>query len=184
MKRRHFINGIAALFGMGTAIPWTAKASVVTDQNELFRRFFKTATGYQPSANQLHWFEMFNQAEKGQLYCDSFQGPRQSGMTTFMLVLALFQSKVHCKNVFITPSNYGSGYLCNVALGKMRLRLGKSIHDGIIQVGGEGRGTRFDFQFIMNDAPGLAKTADKYSDRVYKFRTTERTFHFKYKHTT
>ncbi len=185
MKRRHFINGLTTLIAFASGLlPRTVKANTVEDPVALFIRFFKTATKFAPSANQVHWFKTFLQAEKGEVYCDWFQGPRQCGMTTFMLVLALYQSKVHCKDVYITPSDFGAGYMCNVRLGEMRWRLGKSIHDGKIEIGSVSAGKRFHFQFIMNDVAGLAKRCDKYSDSIYKFRTTEWTLNYKYVHTT
>lgn len=185
MKRRHFINGIAALAGTLLLAPIAAKAADTKpfDETQLFIRFFRIATGFEPNVNQLHWFRMFNQAERNQIYCNSFHGPRQTGMTTLMYVLALFQSKVYGKSVYITPSNNMIHYNAKARFAEMEMRLGKSTRDGKVHVGlhcTQNLGEKlYDFQFIMDDVPGFDKYANKYSENVYKFTTSERRFKYK-----
>lgn len=177
MKRRHFINGIAALSGTLLLAPIAVKAADTKpfDETQLFIRFFQTATGHRPFVHQIEWFKSFKTMKPGM-----FRGPRQCGMTTFMCVLALYESKVHQKNVQITPTNWTTGCLIETRLNAMRWNVGKHISDGNVDVGmyaikANGEVDTYDMQFNMDDDPGL-RPGNKYSENVYSFATREKRY--------
>lgn len=189
MKRRTFLTTI----GAATAAIVAPIAYVATHKKEvalhsaeflakrkaraLFQRFFKTATTFTANPMQMFWFDQY---QSGQIH--NLKGARQSGMTTFMIALALFESKVHRKSVLITPQSYGMADRVEDIIDQMSLRLGKSVKDGDIIVGlcmyyaNDSTPRGFNLQFNMNDG-GLYNyetqkdEPNKYSSNVYDFGT-------------
>jgi uncharacterized protein YrzB (UPF0473 family) len=98
-------------------------------------------------------------------------------MTTFMRVLALYESKVHEKNVLITPSNWTMNELNEIAISDMQRRLGKSVKDGVVRCSATNIWSdiqEYDYQFNMDD--GQLSSGNKYSKNVYSFGTRERRY--------
>jgi hypothetical protein len=93
----------------------------------LFQRFFKTATTFTANPMQMFWFDQY---QSGQIH--NFTGPRQSGMTTFILVLALFEKKVNGNNIALFPQYHAMHRKCTELVAEMEDRLGKSVRDGQI----------------------------------------------------
>jgi hypothetical protein len=167
MKRRTFLT---SLFGVGALAVAAPIAYVSTHKKEvavettkylakkkaraLFKRFFTTANGFEPNMYQMHWFHRYQEGSK------SFVGARQTGMTTFMLTLALYENKCNGTNISWFPSNSHMHRHCNNLMSVMQERLGKSINDGHLYSSygdfenllGSNRPLKV---FVMNDAGRL-----------------------------
>lgn len=129
LKRRTFI---ASLVGLGVAVALHT-AYVATNKTEvdakkkakaLFRRFFTTANGFPPNKYQTSWFHNYLEGEH------HFRGDRQTGMTTFMLTLALYETKCNGINVVYFPQYHSMELAWKVNLDMMQYRIGRSVKDG------------------------------------------------------
>jgi hypothetical protein len=189
MKRRNFLT---ALFGVGALAVAAPLAYVATHKKEaatysakylakrkaraLFQRFFKTATTFEANLTQMFWFDQY---QSGEIH--NFVGARRTGMTTFMLVLALFENKCHGTNIAWFPSNSHMHRRCNEMMSVMQDRLGKSIKDGTMYSNyGEFRdllGSSNPLKvFVMNDADRLPTSFEctpYLCGQSYFFGTTE-----------
>ena len=161
MKRRNFITGIVAAIG-ATMVPNIASAATnkkdvlkakITYETALFKRFFLVANGFLPSELQMKMFEQY----KSQKSKTMISG-RQTGMTTFMLTLALFEKKCNAVSVLIVPQTYGMRNRCKERLEVMDYNAGKSVLDGIIDIQRSdrvrvqnGKTFTYDHNFIMVD---------------------------------
>jgi len=164
MKRRTFITSIfgAALTSAAVTTPIvygvthkkevakvSAKFVAKRKARALFQRFFRNATTFEPTPTQMFWFDQYEQDVR------LFTGPRQTGNTTLMLVLALFENKARGTNIALFPSNAHMLIRCRQLLGVMEERLGKSTLDGKVY----SHDNRGELQlgkplkvFVMNDA--------------------------------
>jgi hypothetical protein len=184
MKRRKFLTTLACGGGAAAALAFTYKEELIKQSAEyiakrkaraLFQRFFKVATTFEANPMQMFWFDQY---ASGQVI--SFKGSRQTGMTTFMSVLALFESKVHGKSVLITPQSYLMANRVEDIIEQMSWRTGKSVKDGDIIVGlcmhyaNDPTPRGFNLQFNMADQ-GMynndRRIPNKYSPSVYDFGT-------------
>ena len=125
MERRTFISAIIAATAF-LAIPSYGGTKKDEDTQKLFIRFFMIANDQYPNERQLKMFDDYQNGKQ------VHKSPRQTGMTTFMLTLALFETK--CKGNYIAFFPHGSCMLriCQERTKIMEARLGKSIHDGEI----------------------------------------------------
>lgn len=142
MKRRTFLTTLgaaAAAIVAPVAYVATHKKEVALHSAEflakrkarvLFQRFFKVATTFEPAAMQMFWFDQY---ASGQVH--NFTGGRRTGMTTFLLVLALYEKKVLGNNVALFPQYSAMNHKCNEMIAIMEDRLGKSVRDGKIFCG-------------------------------------------------
>lgn len=177
MKRRSFTKGLAMLAGaLLIPLDLVRAEDPPRDDLELFKRFFYVANGFAPNENQLEWFVDYKDGGY-----ENFTSMRQTGMTTFMLTLALFETKRNGINVSIFPQCYDNSWRLSNRLNVMEDRLGKSVRDGSIYfynnsdyIRGLSKSTKV---FVTNDALKLPATWDweiMKARQVFTFGTYER----------
>ena len=123
MKRRSFLRSALLVTAAATVPVCLSYGNKASDKETLFVRFFNTANGMKPNTYQLN---LFNNYMSGKTV---FNSPRRSGMTTFMLTLALFETKCNDKAIRFFPSNSYMHRHCIKLVRNMEDRLGKSIAD-------------------------------------------------------
>lgn len=165
MKRRTFIGGILAVCSLAQI----ASAELPNHNDSLFRRFFTTATGFSPSPQQLKWHEEYTNGEL------DFSGLRQTGMTTFMLVLCEFIRKTKGESVAVMLY-FGARLNITKRLNEMESRLGRSVKDGSLTVCYVNEDYIVGHQniFIMNDGNfDFRRNTKLNNDKTYTFKTYE-----------
>lgn len=160
MKRRNFIAGLLALSTISIGASEYTRDPVYSEEfkkkradRRLFQRFFKVATTFDANPMQMFWYDQYAANQ-----FNSFSGRRQTGQTTFMLVLALFEKK--ClgtrRNVILCSGHGGGPLSIRKSLAIMEERLGMSTLDGQLDVcfpnSNRLRGMAYDKSFIMDDA--------------------------------
>lgn len=193
MKRRTFLTTLgaaAAAIVAPIAYVATNKKEVALQSAEyiakrkaraIFQRFFKVATTFEANENQLVWFDQY---QSGTVH--NFTGGRQTGMTTFLLVLALYEKKVLGNNVALFPQYHAMYRKCFELVATMEDRLGKSVRDG--QIFWAWHLEKFDKSirghrakgFFMNDdgvfpldTPRALRTLAALKEDIYYFGTRE-----------
>jgi hypothetical protein len=135
MKKRSFIKGLTVLSG-ALLIPIHSaysdedsqqRKNQINSQTVLFRRFFIAANGFPPNENQMRWIADYQDEDKHYT-----RGPRHSGVTTFMLTLALFESKYNKVDIAWLPPNSRIAHICRDRIKQMEDRLYKTDNDGTI----------------------------------------------------
>lgn len=186
MKRRNFINGIAALAGTVLLAPVIAKASETKEaylaelQKELilFNRFYRQATGYGPYTHQMKWFHAFYDAKrniKTSAPIHEFLGFRQTGMTLFMMVLAAYESKVHGKSTYIMPLNWTNQRLMQLRYADIERNVGKSVLDGKVHIGQwyvNEETVVCDYEFHPDSNHHFKKMKCSFGKQLFTFNTT------------
>jgi hypothetical protein len=151
-----------------------AEPELIMKDQVLFKRFFYVANGFYPNEQQMQWFGNYKDGVTHQT-----RGPRQSGVTTFMLTLALYESKCNGSHVALCPQNHEMTRLCRERIIKMSDRLGKSVKDGpiVYLTSADQRIGNPDAKvFVMNDANRYpeAYSFNTYAlHKVYFFGTAE-----------
>lgn len=144
------------------------------DDLELFKRFFYVANGFPPNERQLKWFVDYKDG-----VTHHTRGARQTGVTTFMLTIALYETKCNGINIAWFPQNSYMARFCRKRIKDMEHNLGKSVNDGKIysedvnyySLMGSKRPLKV---FIMNDANRLPPTYMSYTpEKVFYFGTGE-----------
>lgn len=192
MKRRNFITGIVAAIGV-TMVPNITSASnkndvlkaKITYETTLFKRFFFAANGFPPNSLQMIMFEQFKKYG-----IKTYISSRQTGMSTFMLTLALFEKKVNAASVLILAQNYRTAQYHKERLNILDHNTGKSVLDGIVDINcrdrvrvKNGKVFVYDYQFNMIDGfPGHYECYNDFisvrnSENIYDFGTTEKYDH-------